>query len=261
MKKIEYCYHTHTYRCGHASGEDEEYVKQAIAYGIKRLGFTDHVMLPGYSQPGIRGDYSLKDDYLKSINKLKEKYKDQIEILVGFECEYYDEMVDYYKELLKEVDYLILGQHCEIRNGQLHWYFDGDPYEGAKRYLEDITKGLKTGLFTFFAHPDIPLRHFKKDDPFIDELSNQILNTCQQYRVTIELNLGQMRRPIYDENEGFYPHAKFFELAKNYDLDIIMGIDAHSPYDFNDKDVNKGFDFAERHGLKINENYDVKHYN
>ena len=27
--KIDYCYHTHTYRCGHAQGSDEEYVIEA----------------------------------------------------------------------------------------------------------------------------------------------------------------------------------------------------------------------------------------
>ena len=30
---IPYCYHTHTYRCGHAEG-DEEYVLDAIAAGV-----------------------------------------------------------------------------------------------------------------------------------------------------------------------------------------------------------------------------------
>lgn len=35
-------YHTHTTRCYHASGKDEEYVKAAIKAGIKELGFSDH---------------------------------------------------------------------------------------------------------------------------------------------------------------------------------------------------------------------------
>ena len=65
MEKLKYCYHTHTSRCGHANGEDEEYVVNAIKAGIKRLGFSDHVILPkGYEQPGIRGSYYLLEDYL-----------------------------------------------------------------------------------------------------------------------------------------------------------------------------------------------------
>ena len=35
-------YHTHTYRCGHATGTDREYVENAIKVGLKTLGFSDH---------------------------------------------------------------------------------------------------------------------------------------------------------------------------------------------------------------------------
>ena len=39
-------YHTHTYRCGHAVGEDRQYVETAIERGLKVLGFSDHVPMP-----------------------------------------------------------------------------------------------------------------------------------------------------------------------------------------------------------------------
>ena len=35
-------YHTHTKRCGHAIGEDEEYVLRAIENGFDEIGFSDH---------------------------------------------------------------------------------------------------------------------------------------------------------------------------------------------------------------------------
>ncbi len=34
-------YHTHTKRCGHAKGTDEEYVIAAIEGGFDELGFSD----------------------------------------------------------------------------------------------------------------------------------------------------------------------------------------------------------------------------
>ncbi len=37
-----YNYHTHTSRCGHAGGSDEEYVQAAIKAGYQILGFSDH---------------------------------------------------------------------------------------------------------------------------------------------------------------------------------------------------------------------------
>ena len=102
MGKLLYNYHTHTYRCGHASGKEEDYVLAAIKLGIKRLGFSDHIILPqGYEQPGTRGSYDVLDDYLKTIKGLKEKYKNQIDIIVGFEAEYMPIFVDHILEGLK----------------------------------------------------------------------------------------------------------------------------------------------------------------
>ena len=68
---IDYCYHTHTTRCGHASGTDEEYVLSAIEKGYKLIGFTDHIFLPNVIQDGMRGRYEELDDYINSINHLK----------------------------------------------------------------------------------------------------------------------------------------------------------------------------------------------
>ena len=64
---IKQNYHTHTSRCGHALGTDEEYVLEALGFGLTELGFSDHIFLPDRNQIGIRGDYSLLDDYIESI--------------------------------------------------------------------------------------------------------------------------------------------------------------------------------------------------
>ena len=85
-------YHTHTFRCLHANGEDEEYVKAAIAEGIKILGFSDHAPIPytnGYKS-GIRMTPDETDGYFSSIISLREKYADKIAIHIGFEAEYYE---------------------------------------------------------------------------------------------------------------------------------------------------------------------------
>ena len=72
---IRHNYHTHTYRCGHAVGEDEDYILEAIGLGMQTIGFSDHVMLEGVSQPGVRGDFEFSEDYFFSINFLKEKFE------------------------------------------------------------------------------------------------------------------------------------------------------------------------------------------
>ena len=76
-------YHTHTYRCGHAGGDDEQYVRAAIAAGYQILGFSDHAPYPGVVHRGDRMNMEELDGYITSINHLKEKYADQIEIKLG----------------------------------------------------------------------------------------------------------------------------------------------------------------------------------
>ena len=113
MKK--YNFHTHTYRCGHAEENitDEAIVKTFIANGFEVVAFTDHCpekeMID--RRKNMRMDYSMKDDYLASINDLKEKYKDKIRIESGYEVEYLPGQEDNLLELKAETDKIVLGQH------------------------------------------------------------------------------------------------------------------------------------------------------
>ena len=95
-------YHTHTVRCHHASGTDEDYVLAAIEAGLTTLGFSEHTPYPSDSD-GYRMPFEEVGDYIDSLLALREKYKNKIEILIGLESEYYesyfDRLLDYYKEL------------------------------------------------------------------------------------------------------------------------------------------------------------------
>ena len=59
-------YHTHTFRCHHAKGEDEDYVLAAIANGVRILGFSDHAPMlgPSYLKADIRMRPELLPDYV-----------------------------------------------------------------------------------------------------------------------------------------------------------------------------------------------------
>ena len=53
-KGMTYNYHTHTYRCRHAAGAEEDYVVKSIECGIKYMGFSEHIpfVFPdGYESP------------------------------------------------------------------------------------------------------------------------------------------------------------------------------------------------------------------
>ena len=258
MQKLEYCYHTHTSRCGHAVGEDEEYVKSAIEAGVKRLGFSDHVFFPaGFEQEGIRGAITELNDYLSSIHLLKEKYKDQIDIKVGFEAEFCRDFVDYYEFLLKEkVDYLIMGQHCYEADGEIYWYLYQDcPIKNIKKYVDDVIEGLKTGMFKYLAHPDHFMMSQRDWNEGLEKESRRLLKACEELNIPIEINMCGMRRKNYNEVNYSYPNINFFNLVKDYNLKVVLGYDAHSPSSFFDGTYEHAVDFAKRTGLKIDWDY------
>ena len=103
-------YHTHTSRCGHAIGTDEDYVTAAIANGLTVLGFSDHAAYPE-PHPSERMDIAQVPEYMQSIRSLQEKYKDRIRLFLGMEVEYYPDQWKTLSEFRREMDYCILGQH------------------------------------------------------------------------------------------------------------------------------------------------------
>ena len=70
-------YHTHTTRCMHAVGDDEDYVRSAIKGGFQELGFSDHGPWK-YHTDFVSDIRMLPEDlpeYIESIRALKEKYR------------------------------------------------------------------------------------------------------------------------------------------------------------------------------------------
>lgn len=65
MKKM-INYHTHTYRCGHAVGNEYEMIEAALHEGYQEIGMSCHIALPHYrshlfhSLPSIRSIQGLK---------------------------------------------------------------------------------------------------------------------------------------------------------------------------------------------------------
>ena len=250
-------YHTHTYRCGHAVGEDEDYVREALAIGLQEIGFTDHIMLPYHSQPGIRGDYSVLDDYIKSLKELKEKYKDRIKIHIGFEAEAMKEYFPYYKKLLDDgvVEYIICGNHCEVKDDHLKFFFSSvTTKDDIIRYTNSLVTGMKTGLFKFVAHPDYYMGSYFKWDEVAKSCARKIISTAKKYDIPLEFNFGSVRRGMQilgDEYRFAYPYDKFWEMVKKYNCKVLIGLDAHAPTDLSNPNNDAGYKKAKELGLEL----------
>ena len=114
---IDFNYHTHTARCGHAIGTEEEYIQNAIDAGIKYMGVFDHMAFEwnGKEAP-FRVPVSRAKEYCDTIRGLAEKYRDKIDIKAGFEMEYYR---DSFEKMLH--DAVIYGAEMLIKRYNLNY--------------------------------------------------------------------------------------------------------------------------------------------
>lgn len=249
---IPYCYHTHTKRCGHADGEDEEYVLEAIAAGARHLGFSDHAMFPNLSQPTTRGEYEELPGYVSSIRELKEKYKEKIHIYVGMEAEYFPPYVDYLRKLLEEktIDYLVLGEHSDWVNGRVGTsFFKVADAMMLRRYVEMCRKALETGLYSIFAHPDICFIDYPKWDKHCVKAAKELCEMALANHVPLEINLGGIRQGIHEKNgeRGYlYPNVHFWKIASKYQVPTVIGVDAHTPSHFKTNEFSMALEFARK---------------
>lgn len=241
MNKQKFNLHTHTARCGHADGLDIQYLNSAIDTGFKVLGFSEHIPFQEIRIHGDRMFMEQKDEYLTTINKLKDEYKDKIEIKIGFEIEYLEDHLDYIKSVREECDYMILGQHLKYIGYEYDCYCSD---EDVLIYAKQIEDALKTGLITYVAHPDYYMlgrRSFSKE---CKEAAHRIAKASLQYDVPLEVNLngfhyGKKTYQFYNQPDVYekryaYPFKEFWEIIASYGCKVVYGYDAHTPIAFLD---------------------------
>lgn len=226
-------FHTHTYRCHHAIGNDEEYVKCAIQAGIKQLGFSDHTPwhYNSHFHPTMRMDESQLDEYIESILALKEKYKNQIDILIGLECEYFEKYMPWLKKILAEkpINYIILGNHY-YKTDEKHIYFGSPVSEKLlKSYVDQCIDAINTGLYSYIAHPD--LVYYDSSSSIYKKEMSRLCKYAKVHDIPLEFNLLGF---LSGRN---YPDENFWKIASFYQNKAIIGFDAHSPDSLLNMDV------------------------
>jgi histidinol-phosphatase (PHP family) len=219
--------HNHTPLCNHAKGEVEEYIEKAIASGTKYFGFSDHA--PMDFDPKYRMSFSQMHEYEKKILDAKQKYKSEINILLGYEVDYLKGHIDT-RVLNADVDYLI---------GSIHfideWGFDNPEFIGRyehedidviwEKYFKAIEEMVITGLFDVVGHLDL-IKVFKfLPNKNIIEIAKKALKAIKKANMAIEVNMAGYRKPIGEA----YPSKELLEYAYKLDIPITFGSDAHEP--------------------------------
>ena len=218
--------HNHTTRCNHAEGTVDEYVQKAIELGIDIYGFSEHA--PMDFDPHYRLAFEEMDAYTKDILTAKERYKDDIKILLGYEVDYLPGHMDE-RVLNAKVDYLIGSVHFIDK-----WSFDNPEFisgwedkdidEIWQAYFEATEAMAKSGKFDIVGHLDL-IKVFKfmpKQD--IRSLAKNALEAIKRTDMVLEINTAGIRKPVC----VLYPSAELLEEANALDIPITFSSDAHA---------------------------------
>lgn len=221
--------HNHTTLCHHASGSMDEYITKAIDLGINIYGFSCHS--PMDFDPSYRMKLEELPLYCQMVEKIQNKYKNKIEILLGLEVDFIDTREDLLKKEIFQYpfDYLI---------GSVHflgdWGFDNPEFMGEytkrniqecwEKYLYSITKMAKSGLFQIVGHFDL-LKIFgyiptQKCHQYIQKT----LEVIKNHEMILEINASGLRKPIQEQ----YPSVEILTMAKKIGVQITFGSDSHS---------------------------------
>ena len=244
-------YHTHTKYCGHAKGDVEDYVKEAVNLNMEELGISDHAPIPlnhGMTKEEWEENYCFEnmnvetfDGLLKEIDNLKSKYN--IKLYKGCESEYLYNNDDWYKELRSKLDYMILGIHFFNGDGRVLDTYKDITYKNVDCYYECAKRAIETGLFDYLAHPDLYLFDYKsingknEFDDKAKEICLKLIDLCVKHDIYFEINTNGLKYSKDKSNRDLwlYPNIEFFKVVKEYmdknpnKLKLIIGADAHEP--------------------------------
>lgn len=249
-------YHTHTWRCNHASGKESQYVDAAIQRGLKVLGFADHspYFFPGDYYSRFRMRPGQLDDYIATVLALREEYRDRIDLHVGLELEYYPSFLPKLLDFLRDrpVEYLLLGQH--FLGNEIGEHYSGNPTADEsilRKYCHQAMDAMNTGLFTYFAHPDII--NFTGNSRVYRHYMRQLCAEAKSCGMPVEINLLGL-----SESRN-YPNALFWEIAGEQGCRAVLGCDAHSPKALSDfQTEQKALALAEQYGVQVLETVQLR---
>ena len=191
--------HTHTI-FSDGKNTPEEMVLAAIEKGLSYIGFSDHA--PMHFDDGCAMDAGKLPAYAAEINRLKEKYKNQITIYLGLEMDSLSPdpgiALDY---RIGSVHYLEMedGHHVSIdwtaeklKQGA-DTYFGGDIYALIEAYYQRVGRIVQLTGADIIGHFDLVTK-FQDQMPLFDENHPRYIAAWQK------------------AVDSILPHCKLFEI-------------------------------------------------
>lgn len=241
----------------------EEYVKEAIKKGLKKLTFTEHAPLV-IDDPTPEKDSAMSSEdvlsYLKEGKRLKEKYKEKIEVNTGFEVDFIEGKEEETKTFLNRyketIPYSILSVHFVKLSEEEYFCIDYSKEAfirkakevGFEKLYERYTHSLQLALrqpygeWTPKTIGHITLinkfQHAYEFSDKVDWLS--ILSTVKHNNYRLDYNFAGYDKMDYQKS---YPPEALIKEAIKLNIPFSTGSDAHHP-----KDVGRYFERSLIHG-------------
>jgi histidinol-phosphatase (PHP family) len=230
-------YHTHTWRCQHATGEAINYAHEAVAAGMEVLGFSDHTALPDHRWANVRMRMDQLDEYEAAVRAAAEAHP-SLHVLLGMECEFQPEFAAFYRDELlgrRGYDYLIgAGHYIKVDDRWLGSFDHARAPEQLRIYVDLMVATIESGLFTFIAHPDV----FGCCNPLWNAdcaaAAHDLCAAAAATNTPLELNAYGIRKPWVDGDDGprpAYPWPPFWAIAAEHGVRVVFSSDAHRPQD------------------------------
>ncbi len=240
-------YHSHSTYCD-GKGSLEDYVTEALKQNLTALGFSGHAPLP------FPNDWTMKDSalkaYLTEAARLKEKYKERIELYTGLEIDYISGLMapadPFYASL--GLDFIIGSVHVlkDTSTGEypgidytdkdmeqlLAGSFNEDPKHLVRTYYSRVRSMIQKGGFTFLGHMDvvkktnIGSKYFNEHESWYYEEVLHTLEEVQSAGIMMEVNTGNSR---WQGIESIYPSPWIIKLCGKKKIPLILNSDAHLP--------------------------------
>ena len=225
-------FHTHTSFCD-GKNTPEEIVLRAVEKGFSAIGFSGH----GYTPFDLR--YCMKDTdrYITEINRLKAKYKNEIEIYLGVEEDAFN------PQNRSKFDYIIGSSHYFCVGGKYlpidsnHDYFKKcleafgyDTYSLAETYYSNFVQYILTYKPHIVGHFDLITKFDELDFSLFldDEKYNKIAEKYTQKAAEsgciFEVNTGAIARNL---RTSPYPAENLLYVLKKNNARLILSSDSH----------------------------------
>ena len=248
-------YHTHNQMCNHAVGSIEDYIKKAIDKNLDLIGISDHFPYEYLKSSSILieqvpyQEYAMSlnevDIYLSSIQKLKEKYKNKIQIRVAFEVDYFKSHESFLnlqmKNRLNNLDYILGSVHILHGKSKL-FVFDDErflnmykEYDSIDNIYLEYYRNLQDMItseefdFDIVSHFDLPKKYNKRtiNKELVMNEAIKTLELIKKRDLTIEINTGGLRKEVKEQ----YPSFEIIEEMYQLGIPVLLGSDAHHPDD------------------------------